>query len=42
MIAHVLLNLLKKMLRKRDKTRGLLGMLSLFHNKFDEWNNTGV
>ena len=38
MSAHVLLNLLK--LGKRDKMRGLLSILSLFPNKFNEFNNT--
>ena len=41
MSAHVLLNLLNK-LGKRDKMRGLPSILSLFHNKFDKFNNTGV
>ena len=40
MIAHVLLNLLNK-LRKRDKMLGLSSILSLFHNKFNKFNNTG-
>ena len=40
MSAHVLLNLLNK-LRKRDKMRGLLSILSLFCNKF-KFNNTGT
>ena len=39
MSAHVLLNLLNK-LRKRDKMRGLPGILSLFRNEFDIFNNT--
>ena len=39
MSAHVLLNLLNK-LRKRDKMRGLLSILSLFCNKFKRFNNT--
>ena len=39
MSANVLLNLLKK-LRKRDKIRGLLSILSFFCNKFDKFNNT--
>ena len=41
MIAHVLLNLLNE-LRKRDKMRGLLSILSLFCNEFDKFNNTGA
>ena len=41
MSAHVLLNLLNE-LRKRDKMRGLLGMLSLLRNRFNELNNTGA
>ena len=38
MSAHVLLNLLNE-LRKKDKMRGLLSILSLFRNKFfdNEW-----
>ena len=39
MSAHVLLNLLN-MSRKRDKMRGLPSILSLFRNKFNEFNNT--
>ena len=39
MSAHVLLNLLNK-LRKRDKMRGLLSILSLFRNEFHKFNNT--
>ena len=39
MSAHVLLNLLNE-LRKRDKMRGLLGILSLFRNEFNKFNNT--
>ena len=35
MSAHVLLNLLNE-LGKRDKTRGLLSILSLFRNEFFE------
>ena len=41
MSAHVLLNLLYK-LRKRDKMRGLLSILSPFRNKFNKFNNTGA
>ena len=41
MSAHVLLNLLNE-LRKRDKMRGLPIILSLFHNKFNKFNNTGA
>ena len=39
MSAYVLLNLLNE-LRKRDKMRGLLSILSLFRNKFNKFNNT--
>ena len=39
MSAHVLLNFLNK-LRKRDKMRGLLSILSFFCNEFDKFNNT--
>ena len=39
MSAHVLLNLLNK-LRKRDKKRGLLSILSLFRKEFNKFNNT--
>ena len=39
--AHVLLNLLNK-LRKSDNMRGLLRILSLFHNKFNKLNNTAA
>ena len=38
MSAHFLLNLLIK-LGKRDKMRGLPGILWLFHNKFNKFNN---
>ena len=38
MSAHVLLNLLNK-LRKRDKMRGLLSILSLFRSAFNKFNN---
>ena len=41
MSAHVLLNLLYK-LRKRNKMRGLPSILSLFHNKFNKFNNTAA
>ena len=41
MRAHVLLNLLNE-LRKRDKMRGLPGILSLCRNEFNVFNNTGV
>ena len=37
--AHVLLNLSNE-LGKRDKMRGLLGILSLFRNSFNKSNNT--
>ena len=39
MSAHVLLNLLNE-LGKRDKTRGLPSILSLFRNEFNKFNNT--
>ena len=39
MSAHVLLNLLNE-LGKNYKTRGLLSILSLFHNEFNKFNNT--
>ena len=41
MSAHVLLSLLNE-LGKRDKMRGLSSILSLFHNEFNEFNNTGA
>ena len=41
MSAHVLLNLLNE-LRKRDKMRNLPSILSLFHNEFNKFNNTGA
>ena len=41
MSAHVLMNLLNE-LRKRDKRRGLLSILSLFYNVFNKSNNTGA
>ena len=41
MSAHVLLNLLNE-LRKRDQMQGLLSIVSLFHNKFNKFNNTGA
>ena len=41
MSAHALLNLLNE-LGKRDKMRGWLSILSLFHNKFNKFNNTGA
>ena len=39
MSAHVLLNLLNE-LGKSDKMRGLPGILSLFCNEFNKFNNT--
>ena len=39
MSAHPLLNLLNE-LRKRDKMRGSQSILSLFRNKFNNFNNT--
>ena len=41
MSAHVLLNLLNE-LGKRDKMQGLPRILSLLHNKFNKFNNTGA
>ena len=41
MSAPVLLNLLNE-LRKSNKMQGLPSILSLFHNKFIKFNNTGV
>ena len=41
MSAHVLLNLLNE-LRKRDKMRGLLIILSLFCKEFNKFINTGA
>ena len=41
MSACVLFNLLNE-LRKRDKMQGLPSILSLFHNKFNKFNNTGA
>ena len=41
MSAHVLLYLLNE-LWKRDKVRGLPSILSLFHNEFNKFNNTGA
>ena len=41
MSACVLLKLLNK-LRKRDTMRGLQSILSLFHNEFNKFNNTGA
>ena len=40
MIAHVLLNI--KLVKERDKIRGLLSILYLFCNKFKKLNNTGA
>ena len=39
MSAHLLLNSLNE-LGKRDKIQGLPGILSLFHNEFNKFNNT--
>ena len=41
MRAHVLSNLLNE-LRKRDKIRGLVSILSLFRNESNKFNNTGA
>ena len=40
MSAHVLLNLLNKLM-KRDQLQGLPSILSLFRNKFNKFNNAG-
>ena len=41
MSAHVLMVLLNES-RKRDKMRGLLSILLLFHNEVYKCNNTGA
>ena len=41
MNVHALLNLLNK-LRKSGKMRGVSGILSLFHSKFDKFNGITV
>ena len=41
MSAHVFMYLLNK-LKKCDKMRGLLSILSLFSNEFNKFNNTGA
>ena len=41
MSARVLQNLLNE-LRKSDKMRGLSGILSLFRNEFNKFNNAGT
>ena len=41
MSAHVFLNLLNQF-GKSDKMQGLPLLLSLFRNKFNEFNNTGA
>ena len=41
MSVYVLLNLLNE-LSKRDKTRGLPSILSLFRNELNKFNNTGA
>ena len=38
---HVLLNLLNEF-GKSDKMQGLQSILSLFHNEFNKFNNTGA
>ena len=38
---HVLLNLLNES-GKRDEMRGLPSILSIFHNEFNIFNNTGA
>ena len=41
MSVHVLLNLLNELM-KRDKIRGLLGILYLFRNELSKFNKTRV
>ena len=41
MSAHVLLNLLNES-GKSDKMQGMPSILSLFHDKFNKFNNTGT
>ena len=41
MSAHVLIYLSNE-LSKKDKVQGLLSILSLFRNEFNEFNNTGA
>ena len=41
MSVHAILNLLNE-LGKRDKTRGLPSILSLFRNEFNKFNTTGA
>ena len=41
MSAHILLNLLNE-LRRRDKMRGLLSILSPFRNQLNKINKTGA
>ena len=41
MSAYVLSNLINE-LWKRDKMRGLASILSLIHNEFNKFNNTGA
>ena len=40
MSAHVLLNLLKELGKKKDNMRGLQSILSLFRKEFNKFNNT--
>ena len=40
MCAHMLFFNLSNELEKGDKMRGLLSILSLFHNEFNNFNNT--
>ena len=42
MSAHVLLNLLNELGKKKDKMRSLPSILSLFRNEFNKFNNTGA
>ena len=41
MSAHVLWSLSNK-LEKSDKMQGMPSILTLFHNKFNKFNNTGA
>ena len=40
--AHVLLNLLNKLRKKRIHLGGLPSISSLFHNEFNKFNNSGA
>ena len=41
MSAHVLLNSINELRKKRDKMRGLQSILSFFRNRFNKFNTTG-